>query len=182
MAKNNAKKVESKSGVKGAVLEGDTLSINPDDTEFRKPGKVRKGKINPETNEIEYEDEAEETPPAPKAADKPKKPKGDTEAKLEVNFDEGTVKLKPSQRPTPPASQRKVVEPPKDKNVEVVTINDLIERYGMDGKKIRRIVRNCGYKAPETHTQGFGAKARYEFDPNSKVYKDIISALDEEVG
>lgn len=221
MAKS-AKKVETKSGVKGMV-ETDKLAELNQGAEFRKPGKVRNGKMNFDTGEIEYDDEKDEDPVAPSDEDdfeddvtssedddfedddeepapvkkgkkqlvedakkqlaKEKSGKKSTKAsdsKGSVELEGDTLKLRPSQRPVPPAALRKTVEVRKDYKGDLVTINDLIEEYGMDGKKIRRIVRALGYKAPSTQTQGFGAKARYEFEVDSPILKKIRAALAEE--
>ena len=184
-----AKKVETPDNKKMVEVEGDKLTVDMSDEEFRKPGKLKKGKLN-ENGEVVFEDDNEEdevTPdPEPvtskkdKKADKSSKVTKVSDSKGSVEVSDDTIKLKPSQRPVPPAHERKTVELRKDYKGGIVTINNLIEEYGMDGKKIRRIIRALGYKAPSTGETGFGAKARYEFEEDSKILAKIRKALDEE--
>lgn len=187
-----AKKVESPENKKMVEVEGDKLTVDMSDEEFRKPGKLKKGKLAENGVDVIYEDDdEEEVTPDPEPVTSKKDKKADkaeksgkvtkvSDSKGSVEVSDDTIKLKPSQRPVPPAHERKTVELRKDYKGGIVTINNLIEEYGMDGKKIRRIIRALGYKAPSTGETGFGAKARYEFEEDSKILAKIRKALDEE--
>ena len=133
-----------------------------------------------EDDEEEDEDEEEEEP-APK-----KKGKDVTKAKAKEpkgkKSKDDEPKLKPSQKPVLPAEKRKVAEEKITKSTKVVTVKDLEEEFGMDGKKIRRVIRAMGWKAPEVKgdPSAFGAKKKYEWASNSSTLKEIKKALKEE--
>jgi hypothetical protein len=167
------------------------------DEEARKPGKIKTGKLDFETNTVKFEDDNEDhedmdEPSAVKdhkssATVKPSKKQAAKDMKASLEKEDATIKgdiltipLKPSQRPTPPAHLRITIEAPKDAK-EIITVKDLVTEFDMDGKKIRRIIRNLNYKAPSTGDTGFGAKARYEWEPNSKILAKIKAALNEEL-
>ncbi len=65
-----------------------------------------------------------------------------------------------------------------------ITIAQLAEEYGMRPQKLRALIREAGFKAPATGVQGFGPKAKYEWDEGSaelnKVRKAIEATLSEE--
>lgn len=125
----------------------------------------------------EEDDEEEEEEPAPK---KKGKEKDKAAAKSTKKDDE--AKLKPSQKPVLPAEKRKVSEEKIAKNTKVITVKDLEEEFGMDGKKIRRVIRALGWKAPEVKgdPSAFGAKKKYEWASTSPTLKAIRKALKEE--
>ncbi len=62
-----------------------------------------------------------------------------------------------------------------------VTIKQLAEEFGVRPQKLRALIREAGFKAPATGIEGFGPKAKYEWDPGSeelaKVRKAIEAAL-----
>lgn len=66
------------------------------------------------------------------------------------------------------------------KKVTTVTVADLADEFGIDGRKIRMAIRASGRKAPEVKDQeGFGPRARYEWKSNSKELKEIRNLLEE---
>lgn len=63
---------------------------------------------------------------------------------------------------------------------KLVTVNDLAEEYGVEGRKIRIIIRGLGMKAPAVEGQeGFGPRAKYEWAESSKDLKKIRKAIEE---
>ena len=60
-----------------------------------------------------------------------------------------------------------------------VRVADLEEEFGLRGRVIRQVLRKAGLKAPETGSEGFGPKARYEWTEGSKELKQVRSILQE---
>ena len=68
----------------------------------------------------------------------------------------------------------------KKKAKKIVTVADLAEEFGMEGRKIRVVVRGLGMKAPAVEgAEGFGPRAKYEWPESSKDLKTIRKALKE---
>ena len=63
--------------------------------------------------------------------------------------------------------------------VTTITVADLAEEYGMEGRRIRQIIRGLGMKAPEVEREGgeFGPRAKYEWKSNSKDLAKIRKAV-----
>ena len=61
-------------------------------------------------------------------------------------------------------------------NLKMTTLKDLEKEFEIEGKIIRRKVRNLGYKA----SKGKGSPHRYEWESNSLELKKIREALKEE--
>lgn len=59
----------------------------------------------------------------------------------------------------------------------VVTIKDLEKEFGVEGRKIRILIRGLGLKAPEVKQEGFGPKAKYEWAADSKELAKIRKAI-----
>lgn len=63
--------------------------------------------------------------------------------------------------------------------VEKITVADLSEQLGTDARTLRQFIRGLGLKAPEVKQEGFGPRAKYEWDADSKELKQILKAWDE---
>jgi hypothetical protein len=59
-----------------------------------------------------------------------------------------------------------------------VTVSDLAEEFEMKPQKIRALIREAGFKAPPTDIEGFGPKAKYEWDEGSDELKAIKKAIE----
>src|SRR3990167_6139629 len=81
-------------------------------------------------------------------------------------------KKKGTKTPTAPLKEKakapEATPPKKNKKPVTITVKDLEDEFNLDGKKIRGIIRSLGFKAPATKTEGFGAKAKYEWASDSK--------------
>lgn len=60
----------------------------------------------------------------------------------------------------------------------IVTIQDLVDEYGIKPNKLRALIRKLGFKAPPTEQEGFGPRTKYEWASNSKDLDKIRKALD----
>ena len=61
-----------------------------------------------------------------------------------------------------------------------VTVSDLAEETGMEGRKIRMVIRGLGMKAPAIEGQeGFGPRAKYEWKEGDKDLKKIRKAIED---
>lgn len=70
----------------------------------------------------------------------------------------------------------------KAKEKAVVTIADLAEEYGLEGKDIRALARKIGLKAtPLEKTEGFGPKAKYQWDAESEELADLRKAIEDKM-
>jgi len=68
----------------------------------------------------------------------------------------------------------------KAKKKKIVTVSDLAEESGMEGRKIRVVIRGLGMKAPAVEgAEGFGPRAKYEWAEGSKDLTKIRKALKE---
>ncbi|MHA2067680.1 MAG: hypothetical protein ACXABY_25240 [Candidatus Thorarchaeota archaeon] len=68
----------------------------------------------------------------------------------------------------------------KTTDAKVVTVADLAEEYGIEGRKIRMVIRGLGMSAPKVEgAEGFGPKSKYEWPESSKDLKKIRKALEE---
>ena len=68
----------------------------------------------------------------------------------------------------------------KKGKVTTITVADLAEEYGMEGRKIRMLIRGSGRKAPAVEGQeGFGPRAKYEWKSNSKELKEVRKLITE---
>lgn len=66
----------------------------------------------------------------------------------------------------------------------LVNIAQLSNRYGLDPKKVRAIIRGLGHKAPpvkDPHPSNFGPKKKYEFERGSEELLAIEEALAKQV-
>jgi len=61
----------------------------------------------------------------------------------------------------------------------VVTVKDLEREFGIEGRKLRLILRRLGLKAPEIKQTGFGPRAKYEWDADSKDLAKLRKAIKE---
>jgi len=59
-----------------------------------------------------------------------------------------------------------------------VTIAQLAEEYDVRPQKLRALIREAGFKAPATNIEGFGPKAKYEWDDGSDELKKIRKAIE----
>ncbi len=61
---------------------------------------------------------------------------------------------------------------------EKVTIAQLAEEFKIKPQKLRALIREAGFKAPETGVVGFGPKAKYEWDAGSDELKKVKKAIE----
>ncbi len=66
----------------------------------------------------------------------------------------------------------------KAKGGDKVTIAMLAEEYDMRPQKLRALIREAGFKAPATGVEGFGPKAKYEWDEGSDELKKVRKAIE----
>ncbi len=59
-----------------------------------------------------------------------------------------------------------------------VTVTQLAEEYGMRPQKLRALIREAGFKAPATGVEGFGPKAKYEWDEGSPELAKVKKAIE----
>lgn len=59
----------------------------------------------------------------------------------------------------------------------VVTVKDLVNETGLDGKRIRGIIRSLGFRAPATGAEGMAPRFKYEWAADSKKLAKIREAL-----
>lgn len=62
-----------------------------------------------------------------------------------------------------------------------VTIADLAEEYGLEGKDIRALARKIGLKATPCEQDGFGPKAKYQWDSKSEELADLRKAIEDKM-
>lgn len=60
-----------------------------------------------------------------------------------------------------------------------VTIADLAVTLKTEARILRAFIRSQGIKAPETKQEGFGPRAKYEWDAGSPELKKILAAWTE---
>lgn len=60
-----------------------------------------------------------------------------------------------------------------------VTVAVLAEQLEVDARVLRQFIRAQGFKAPEVKQEGFGPRAKYEWDADSKDLKQIVKAWEE---
>ncbi|MDE2098844.1 MAG: hypothetical protein KGL39_16445 [Patescibacteria group bacterium] len=59
-----------------------------------------------------------------------------------------------------------------------VLIQDLVNEFGLEGRRIRQVIRGLGIKAPKLDgVTGFGPHSKYEWDEGSKELNQIREAL-----
>lgn len=62
-----------------------------------------------------------------------------------------------------------------------VTIADLAEEYGLEGKDIRALARKIGLKATPCEQDGFGPKSKYQWDADSEELADLRKAIEDKM-
>lgn len=67
------------------------------------------------------------------------------------------------------------------KEVAVVTVADLAAEYELEGKEVRAVARKIGLKATPCETEGFGPKAKYQWDADSEELADLRKAIEEKL-
>lgn len=66
------------------------------------------------------------------------------------------------------------------KGGKIVTISDLAEEFGIEGRKVRIVIRGLGIRAPEVKDrEGFGPRAKYAFEEGTDQLKKVRAALKE---
>lgn len=61
-----------------------------------------------------------------------------------------------------------------------VTVKDLEQEFGLPGKVIRQVIRTkVGLRAPAIEQEGFGPRAKYEWEEGSKELAKVRAALEE---
>jgi hypothetical protein len=66
---------------------------------------------------------------------------------------------------------------PVTKKEGVITISDLAAQFGLEGRKLRAFLRANGYSAPKLDSQGFGPKAKYEWQEGSEEHKKVVKLI-----
>ena len=68
----------------------------------------------------------------------------------------------------------------------VVTVKDLEKEFGLDGKRIRSIIRSLGYRAPTTGLTGMAPQSKYEWKASDarlvkirEAIQNYVDSLDE---
>jgi len=52
---------------------------------------------------------------------------------------------------------------------DLITVKDLAEEFGVEGRVVRQFIRGLGMKAPEIENrEGFGPKSKYEWPSDSE--------------
>ena len=67
------------------------------------------------------------------------------------------------------------------KEAAVVTIADLAAEYELEGKEVRAVARKIGLKATPCEQDGFGPKAKYQWDADSEELADLRKAIEEKL-
>jgi len=62
---------------------------------------------------------------------------------------------------------------------KTITVKELAEEFGVEAKDVRAFIRSLGFKAPATNQEGFGPKAKYEWEEESKELEKIRKAWKE---
>lgn len=57
-----------------------------------------------------------------------------------------------------------------------ITVAALAQKFEVEARVLRQFIRAQGFKAPETKQEGFGPRAKYEWEADSKELKAIITA------
>ena len=65
--------------------------------------------------------------------------------------------------------------------VQTITIQDLVDEYGLDARVIRATARKIGLSATPTEIEGFGPRARYEWAEDSDELAELTEALEEKI-
>lgn len=66
------------------------------------------------------------------------------------------------------------------KNAAPVTIAQLAEQFGIEGRVLRMKLRKAGFSAPAIpDSEGFGPKKKYEFTPGTEDYAKVIAIIEE---
>jgi hypothetical protein len=74
------------------------------------------------------------------------------------------------------AKEKKKDAVEKASNGGKITVGMLSEQLGVEPRILRQFIRAQGFKAPEVKQEGFGPRAKYEWDADSKELKTIIKA------
>ena len=61
----------------------------------------------------------------------------------------------------------------------LVFVPDLAEEFDLTPAEIRRVLRAAGLRAPETKVEGFGPRAKYQWEQGSKGLKQVKAVLEE---
>jgi len=62
---------------------------------------------------------------------------------------------------------------------KTVTVKDLVEKYGVDGKQVRTIARSIGLRAKKLDNEGqFGPQSRYEWEEGSDGLEKLEEAIE----
>lgn len=64
-------------------------------------------------------------------------------------------------------------------NGDKITVAQLAEQLEVEARVLRQFIRAQGFKAPEVKQEGFGPRAKYEWDADSKDLKAILKAWED---